>query len=69
MYYILIETQKQGQSMSAPTTVYTDLATATEAFYSKAAYAPKTTADYMGVMLIRNDGAIMDPMVCGPITE
>ena len=69
MYYILIETQKQGQSMSAPTTIYTDLATATEAFYSRAAYAPKTTADYMGVILFRNDGAIMIPMVSGPIAE
>ena len=69
MYYILIETQKQDETLSAQTLVYTDLATATEAFYAKAQYTPKTTADYMGVMLIRNDGAIIKSMVTGPIVE
>lgn len=69
MYYILIETQKQGDTMSAPTLTYTDLATAVEATYSKAAYVPKTSADYMGVTLIRNDGVVIIPMISGPIVE
>lgn len=67
MYYILMETQKQGENITANNFVYTDLATAMEAFYNKASYAPKTTADYMGVMLLRDDGAIICPMVSGPI--
>lgn len=69
MYYILIETQDVKGTQSATPTVYGDLATATEAYYQKAMYTPKTAADYMGVMLIRNDGMTILPMVKGPISE
>ena len=69
MYYILIETQDIKGTQTVTPSTFKDLATATEAYYQKAMYTPKTTADYMGVMLIRNDGMTILPMVKGPIKE
>ena len=69
MYYILIETQDNEGIQSVTPHTFKDIADATEAYYSKAMYTPKTTADYMGVMLIRNDGLTILPMVKGPIKE
>ena len=68
MYYILIETQDNNGVKSATSACYTDLATAKEAYYAKAQYTPKTAADYMGIMLIRNDGSIIMPTASGPET-
>ena len=53
MYYILIETQNINGTKTVSPLVYDDIA----------------TANYMGVMLMRNDGMTILPMVKGPIAE
>ena len=64
MFYIITEIQKNGEQITAVSTVYTDEPEAKSAFYSKAAYVPITEADVMTITIVKGTGE----MILAPVT-